>query len=63
MIGVPKGLWPQYFDIAKWEGHPMHPSHFKAGMRREMTRRLIEETKWKNPIRALLQIFRKRSNG
>lgn len=31
MIGVPKGLWSQYFDIAKWEGHLMHPSHFKAG--------------------------------
>ena len=54
MIGVPKGLWPQYFDIAKWE---VYPSHFKAGTR------LIEETKWKHPIRALLQIFRKHSNG
>ena len=62
MIGVPKGLWQQYFDIAKWEVHPMHPSHFKGGTRREMTR-LIEETKWKHPIRALLQIFRKHSNG
>lgn len=62
MIGVPKGLWPQYFDIAKWEG-ALDASYFKAGRRREMTRRLIEETKWKHPIRALLQIFRKHLNA
>ena len=55
--GMPRELFPENFDIAKWEGHPVHPSRFKAGMRRGMTRRLAEETKWKHPIRALLRIF------
>ena len=41
----------------------MHPSHFKADMRRGMPRLLIDESKGKSPIRALLQIFRRHSNG
>ena len=61
MIGVPNGVWPQYLDIAEW-GRASDASVPFQG-RREMTRLLIEETKWKNPIRVLLQIFRKHLDG